>query len=84
MVNYCLISLALTRRIMVPRPVHVCYQIRSPVNFTRWCMSGGESWRMMTTDMASVPVSVIGEEVADFSHRENDIKNAINLTFWGI
>ncbi len=45
---------------------------------------GGESWRMMTTDMASVPVSVIGEEVADFSHRENDIKNAINLTFWGI
>lgn len=39
---------------------------------------------MMTTDMASVPVSVIGEEVADFSHWENDIKNAINLTFWGI
>ena len=26
---------------------------------------GDESWRMMTTDMASVPVSVIGEEVAD-------------------
>ncbi|NAG42042.1 type II toxin-antitoxin system toxin CcdB [Escherichia coli] len=25
---------------------------------------GDESWRMMTTDMASVPVSVIGEEVA--------------------
>lgn len=45
---------------------------------------GDESWRMMTTDMASVPVSVIGEEVADLSHRENDIKNAINLMFWGI
>ena len=44
---------------------------------------GDESWRMMTTDMASVPVSVIGEEVADLSHRENDIKNAINLMFWG-
>lgn len=43
---------------------------------------GDESWRMMTTDMASVPVSVIGEEVADLSHRENDIKNAINLMFW--
>ncbi|EHF6283311.1 TPA: plasmid maintenance protein CcdB, partial [Escherichia coli] len=27
---------------------------------------------------------VIGEEVADLSHRENDIKNAINLMFWGI
>ncbi|EFB2483744.1 plasmid maintenance protein CcdB, partial [Escherichia coli] len=26
----------------------------------------------------------IGEEVADLSHRENDIKNAINLMFWGI
>ncbi|EOK6379445.1 TPA: type II toxin-antitoxin system toxin CcdB, partial [Escherichia coli] len=25
-----------------------------------------------------------GEEVADLSHRENDIKNAINLMFWGI
>ncbi|EFD3069634.1 plasmid maintenance protein CcdB, partial [Klebsiella quasipneumoniae] len=22
--------------------------------------------------------------VADLSHRENDIKNAINLMFWGI
>ncbi|MCP5645604.1 plasmid maintenance protein CcdB, partial [Klebsiella quasipneumoniae] len=27
---------------------------------------------------------VTGEEVADLSHRENDIKNAINLMFWGI
>lgn len=44
---------------------------------------GDESWRLMTTDMASVPASVIGEEVADLSHRENDIKNAINLMFWG-
>ncbi|EPN6992721.1 CcdB family protein, partial [Shigella flexneri] len=35
-------------------------------------------------DMASVPIFVIGEEVADLSHRENDIKNAINLMFWGI
>ena len=30
------------------------------------------------------PVVHIGEEVADLSHRENDIKNAINLMFWGI
>ncbi len=45
---------------------------------------GDESWRMMTTDMASVPVSVIGEEVADLSHRENDIKNAINLMLGNI
>ncbi|MGS8782748.1 CcdB family protein, partial [Salmonella enterica subsp. enterica serovar Infantis] len=45
---------------------------------------GDESWRLMTTDMASVPASFIGAEVAELSHRENDIKNAINLLFWGI
>ncbi|EDV9722852.1 type II toxin-antitoxin system toxin CcdB [Salmonella enterica subsp. salamae] len=45
---------------------------------------GDENYRLMTTDMASVPASVIGEEVADLSHCENDIKNAINLMFWGI
>ena len=45
---------------------------------------GDESYRLMTTDMASVTSSVTGEVVADLSHRENDIKNAINLMFWGI
>ena len=45
---------------------------------------GDDSYRLMTTDMASVTASVTGEEVADLSHRENDIKNAINLMFWGI
>ena len=43
---------------------------------------GDDSYRLMTTDMASVTASVTGEEVADLSHRENDIKNAINLMFW--
>lgn len=45
---------------------------------------GDESWRLITTDMACVPATVIGEEVADLSHRENDIQNAINLMFRGI
>jgi len=45
---------------------------------------GGERYRLMTTDMASVSVTVIGENVADLSESENDIKNAINLMFWGI
>ncbi|EHX2188881.1 type II toxin-antitoxin system toxin CcdB [Salmonella enterica subsp. enterica serovar Kedougou] len=45
---------------------------------------GDEPYRLLTTDMASVPASVIGEEVADLSHRENNIKNAINLMFRGI
>ncbi len=30
---------------------------------------GGDPYRLMTTDMASVPATVIGEEVADLSHR---------------
>ncbi|MCT4708831.1 type II toxin-antitoxin system toxin CcdB [Enterobacteriaceae bacterium H11S18] len=45
---------------------------------------GDEHYRLMTTDMASVSVTVIGENVADLSESENDIKNAINLMFWGI
>lgn len=42
---------------------------------------GDENYRLMTTDMASMPVSVIGEEMADLNDRTNDIKNAINLMF---
>lgn len=45
---------------------------------------GDESYRLMITDMASVSARVTGEEVADLSDRENDIKNAISLMFWGI
>ena len=45
---------------------------------------GDDPYRLMTTDMASVPATVIGEEVADLSHLENDIQNAINLMFRGI
>ncbi|WP_239043192.1 type II toxin-antitoxin system toxin CcdB [Citrobacter freundii] len=45
---------------------------------------GGDHYRLMTTDMASVPATVIGEEVTDLCQQENDIKNAINLMFWGI
>ncbi|EKS1136572.1 TPA: type II toxin-antitoxin system toxin CcdB [Escherichia coli] len=45
---------------------------------------GDESYRLMTTDMASVTATVTGDEIADLSHQENEIKNAINLMFWGI
>ncbi len=31
---------------------------------------GGDPYRLMTTDMASVPATVIGKEVADLSHGE--------------
>ncbi|EDR5405303.1 type II toxin-antitoxin system toxin CcdB [Salmonella enterica] len=45
---------------------------------------GDESYRLITTDMASVPAAVTGEEVADLSYRENDIQNAISLMFRGV
>ncbi|WP_158785229.1 type II toxin-antitoxin system toxin CcdB [Pantoea sp. BAV 3049] len=45
---------------------------------------GDESWRLMTTDMASVASAVTGDEVGDLSLREAEIKNAINLMFWGV
>ncbi|MIH70280.1 type II toxin-antitoxin system toxin CcdB [Salmonella enterica subsp. enterica] len=45
---------------------------------------GDESYRLITTDMASVPAAVTGEEVADLRHRGNDIQNAISLMFRGV
>lgn len=45
---------------------------------------GDEPYRLLTTDMASVPATLIGEDLADLSQQENDIKNAINLMFRGI
>lgn len=45
---------------------------------------GDDSYRLMTTDMAIVPASVTGDEVADLRHRENDIQQAISLMFRGV
>jgi toxin CcdB len=38
----------------------------------------------MTTELSSVSVEVIGEIIADVSHCADEIKNAINLMFWGV
>ncbi|GKW16189.1 hypothetical protein PEC301937_21380 [Pectobacterium carotovorum subsp. carotovorum] len=38
----------------------------------------------MTTELSSVPVEVIGEEIADLADYADEIKDAINLMFWGI
>ena len=43
-----------------------------------------ENYRLMTTELSSVPVEVIGEVIADLSHSADELKNAINLMFWGI
>lgn len=46
--------------------------------------SGGEHYRVMTTGMASVSTTVIGEEIADMSASGNNIQQAINVMFRGI
>ncbi|ADM96766.1 type II toxin-antitoxin system toxin CcdB [Dickeya dadantii] len=44
----------------------------------------GEDYRLMTTELSSVPVEVIGEVIADLGDYADEIKDAINLMFWGI
>ena len=44
----------------------------------------GEDYRLMTTELSSVPVEVIGEMIADLGDYADEIKDAINLMFWGI
>jgi len=44
----------------------------------------GENYRLMTTELSSVPVEVIGEVIADLSDYADEIKDAINLMFWEI
>ena len=43
-----------------------------------------EDYRLMTTELSSVPVEVIGEVIADLGDYSDEIKDAINLMFWGI
>lgn len=44
----------------------------------------GEDYRLMTTELSSVSVEVIGETIADLGDYADEIKDAINLMFWGI
>lgn len=44
----------------------------------------GEGYQLMTTELSSVPVEVIGEEIADLGEYADEIKDVINLMFWGI
>ncbi|MEC5344247.1 type II toxin-antitoxin system toxin CcdB [Brenneria populi] len=44
----------------------------------------GEDYRLMTTELSSVSVEVIGEAIADLGKYADEIKDAINLMFWRI
>ncbi|WP_392336203.1 CcdB family protein [Pantoea stewartii] len=43
----------------------------------------GSKYRVVTTDIASVPVKALGDKVGDVSQYEAAIKNAIFRLFWG-
>ncbi|WP_340615874.1 type II toxin-antitoxin system toxin CcdB [Xenorhabdus entomophaga] len=43
-----------------------------------------ENYRLLTTELSSVSESVIGEKITDVGQWSSDIKDALNLLFWGI
>lgn len=43
----------------------------------------GEDYRLITTELSSVPVEVIGEEIVDLGDYSDEIKGSINLIFGG-
>jgi toxin CcdB len=43
-----------------------------------------ENYRLITTELSSIPVELIGETITDLGESADEIKNAINLMFWGI
>ncbi|KTS26437.1 CcdB family protein [Pantoea stewartii] len=43
----------------------------------------GSKYRVVTTDIASVPVKALGDKVGDVSQYEAALKNAIFRLFWG-
>jgi len=44
----------------------------------------GEAYRMITTDMSRVTSAVTGDVLGDVSQFSDEIKDALNLMFWGI
>lgn len=37
----------------------------------------------MATELSSVPIEVIGDEIADFEEYFYEIKDTVSLMFWG-
>lgn len=72
------------RRMMIPLVSARLLSDKVPRDLYPVMHIGDEPYRLLTTEMASVPATVIGEDVADLSLQENDIRNAINLMFRGI
>lgn len=72
------------RRMVIP--IIEAHHLSEKVNKTLFPLIriDGEDYRLMTTELSSVPGEVIGETIADLSNCADEIKNAINLMLWGI
>ncbi|MCA5929483.1 type II toxin-antitoxin system toxin CcdB [Pectobacterium versatile] len=72
------------RRMVIP--IIEAYHLSEKVNKTLFPLIriDAEDYRLMTTELSSVPVEVIGEVIADLGDYADEIKDAINLMFWGI
>jgi len=72
------------RRMVIPLVSARLLSDKVPLELYPIVCSGEERYRVMTTEMAGVSTTVIGEEIADVSASGNDIQHAINLMFRGI
>ena len=74
----------LKRRMVIP--LIEAHHLSDKVNKTLFpqIRIDGEDYRLMTTELSSVPAEVIGEVIADLGDYADEIKDAINLMFWGI
>ncbi|MBJ7222520.1 MULTISPECIES: type II toxin-antitoxin system toxin CcdB [unclassified Brenneria] len=72
------------RRMVIP--IIEAHHLSEKVNKTLFPLIriDDEDYRLMTTELSSVPVEVIGEVIADLGDCADEIKDAINLMFWGI
>lgn len=72
------------RRMVIP--LIATHHLSEKVNKTLFPLIriDGENHRLMTTELSSVPVEVIGDRITDVGHCADEIKNAINLMFWGV
>ncbi|WES90770.1 type II toxin-antitoxin system toxin CcdB [Dickeya fangzhongdai] len=72
------------RRMVIP--IIEAHHLSEKVNKTLFPLIriDSEDYRLMTTELSSVSVEVIGEVTADLGDYADEIKDAINLMFWGI
>ncbi|MCA6940933.1 CcdB family protein [Pectobacterium polaris] len=76
------------RRMVIP--LIESHHLSEKVNKTLFplILINGENYRLMTTELSSAPVEVIGKAIADLGGYADEIKDVIkdviNLMFWGI